>query len=127
MGLTAVLPALMEGIAQEVGVDMDDLKVILVGDETQLDVKPFQTLREQYHQVECRLNGSSGSSPQLRIRNSLLWNCMWKFDARRMSPSFNLSRLTISPCLLMSKPPKYALMETIQSISTSLAHLVHVR
>ena len=52
MDLTAVLPALMEGIAQEVGVELGELKVILVGDETQLDVKPFQTLREQYHQVE---------------------------------------------------------------------------
>ena len=52
MDLTAVLPALMEGIAQEVGVDMGDLKVILVGDETQVDVKPFQTLKEQYHQLQ---------------------------------------------------------------------------
>ena len=52
MDLTAVLPALMEGIAQEVGVDMNELKMVLVGDETQLDVKPFQILREQYHQVE---------------------------------------------------------------------------
>ena len=41
MDLTAVLPALMEGIAQEFGVDMNELKVVLVGDETQLDVKPF--------------------------------------------------------------------------------------
>ena len=40
MDLTAVLPALLEGIAQEVGVDVGDLKVILVGDETQLDVNP---------------------------------------------------------------------------------------
>ena len=52
MDLTAVLPALTEGIAQEAGVDMNDLKVILVGDETQLDVKPFQTLKEQYHQLQ---------------------------------------------------------------------------
>ena len=52
MDLTAVLPVLMEGIAPEVGVDMGDLKVILVGDETQLDVKPFQILKDQYHQVE---------------------------------------------------------------------------
>ena len=52
MDLTAILPALMEGIAQEVGVDMGDIKVILVGEETQLDVKPFQTLKEQYHMVE---------------------------------------------------------------------------
>ena len=42
----------MEGIAQEVGVDMNELKVVLVGDETQLDVKPFQVPREHYHQVE---------------------------------------------------------------------------
>ena len=52
MDLTAVVPALMEGIAQEVGVDMNELKVVLVGDETQLDVKPFQILKEQYHQIE---------------------------------------------------------------------------
>ena len=51
MDLTAVLPALVEGIAQEVGVDLGELKVILVGDETQLDAKPFQTLREQYHLI----------------------------------------------------------------------------
>ena len=51
MDLTAVLPALMEGIAQEVGVDMNELKVVLVGEETQLDFKPFQILKEQY-QVE---------------------------------------------------------------------------
>ena len=31
---------------------MGDVKVILVGDETQLDVKPFQILKEQYHQVQ---------------------------------------------------------------------------
>ena len=51
MDLTAVLPALMEGIAQEVGVDMNELKVVLVGDETQLDVKPFQILKEWHPQV----------------------------------------------------------------------------
>ena len=52
MDLTAVVPASMEGIAQEVGVEMGELKVILVGDETQIDVKPFQTLKEQFRQVE---------------------------------------------------------------------------
>ena len=75
MDLTAVVPALMEGIAQEVGVEMKEVKVILVGDETQIDVKPFQTLKEQYHQVEwdycihllkamrqARLHGLGGAS-----------------------------------------------------------------
>ena len=52
MDLTAVLPALMEGIAQEVGVDMNEFKVVLVGEETQLDAKSFQILKEHYHQVE---------------------------------------------------------------------------
>ena len=64
MGLTAVLPA------QEVGVDMGDLKVILVGDETQLDVKPFQTLKEQYHQIEWdykRLDQLHNPEPYLEI------------------------------------------------------------
>ena len=58
MDLTAVLPALMEGIAQEVGVDVNELKVVLAGDETQLDVKPFQILREQYHQNQESSNSS---------------------------------------------------------------------
>ena len=52
MDLTAVLPALMEGIAQEVGVDVNELKVVLAGDETQLDVKPFQVLLAKYPQIE---------------------------------------------------------------------------
>ena len=46
MDLTAVVPALMHGIAQEVGVEVNEQKVILVGDETQVDLKPFQTLKK---------------------------------------------------------------------------------
>ena len=38
----------MHGIAQEVGVDLNELKVILVGDEHQVDLKPFQTLQQQW-------------------------------------------------------------------------------
>ena len=45
MDLAAVVPALMRGIAQDVGVEVNELKVILVGDETQLDLKPLQTLK----------------------------------------------------------------------------------
>ena len=52
MDLTLVVPALTHGIAQEVGVEVNELKVILVGDETQVDWKPFHTLKEQYDQVE---------------------------------------------------------------------------
>ena len=51
MDLTAVVPALMEGIAQEVGVEVSELKVILVGDETQIDVKPVQTLKDSLRAV----------------------------------------------------------------------------
>ena len=43
MDLTALVQALMEGLAKEVGVAMSELKVILVGDETQPDLKPFQS------------------------------------------------------------------------------------
>ena len=39
MDLTAVVPALMHGIGQEVEVDVSELKVILVGGEDQLDLK----------------------------------------------------------------------------------------
>ena len=52
----------MEGIAQEVGVDMNELKVVLVGDGTQLDVKPLQLLKEQYHQVELGLQEARPAS-----------------------------------------------------------------
>ena len=52
MDLTAVVPDLMRGIAQEVGVDVSELKVILVGDEHQVDLKPFKTLQSQYDKVE---------------------------------------------------------------------------
>ena len=50
MHLTAVLPALMEGIAQEAGVDVNGLKVVLAGDETQLDVKPGEHPGDHNHQ-----------------------------------------------------------------------------
>ena len=47
MDLTAGVPALLQGIAQEVGVDVSELKIILVGEEHQLDLKTFQTLQAQ--------------------------------------------------------------------------------
>ena len=52
MDLTAVVPALMHGIAQEAGVGLNELKVILAGDEHQVGLKAFQTLQQQYDQVE---------------------------------------------------------------------------
>ena len=75
MDLTAVArqlaPALMYGIAQEVGVDVNELKVILVGDESQVDLKPFQTLRSQYDQVEwdyAMLDQHHNPEPYIEIR-----------------------------------------------------------
>ena len=47
-----MVPALMRGTAQEVGVDISELKVILVGDEGQFDLRPFLTLQAQYDNVE---------------------------------------------------------------------------
>ena len=41
MDLTAVVPALMQGIAQEVGVDFNELKAIVAGGEHQVNLKPF--------------------------------------------------------------------------------------
>ena len=71
MDLTAVVPALMEGIAQEVGVETIELKVIFVRDETLVDVKPFQTLKEQYHQVGWdykKLDQLHSPEPYIEIR-----------------------------------------------------------
>ena len=60
----------MEGIAQEVGVPLSELKVILVGDETQLDLKPFQILKERYDRVEWdykRLDQLHDPEPYIEI------------------------------------------------------------
>ena len=39
MDLTQVIPVLLSGIAQEVGVEPTELKLVLVGDEHQFDTK----------------------------------------------------------------------------------------
>ena len=52
MDLTTVLPALMQVVAQQASLDMNELKVVLVGDETHFDPKPFQQLYAQYDQVK---------------------------------------------------------------------------
>ena len=65
------VPALMHGIAQEVGVEVNEMKVILVGDETQVDLKPFQTLKEHYDQVEWdykKLDQHHNPEPYIEIR-----------------------------------------------------------
>ena len=74
--LTQVVPALMNGVAQEVGVDPEELKLILVGNDGQFDVKPFQQLMAHYEKVEwdfvpCEPHHKSrtvlGSPTQTRI------------------------------------------------------------
>ena len=67
-GLTAGLPALMEGIAQEARVDLSELKVILVGDETQLDVKPSRLSDSSI----TRLSGIISRLTSFIIRNLML-------------------------------------------------------
>ena len=61
MDLTDVLPALVEGIAQEVGVDMGELKIILAGDEAQLDVNLSRPSKSSI----TSLNGGSRNHPSL--------------------------------------------------------------
>ena len=63
-----------EGIAQEVGVDINELKVVLVGDETQLDVKPFQLLRGQYHQIEWDYEDFSDLASRANIHEASCGN-----------------------------------------------------
>ena len=60
----------MHWIAQEVGVD-NELKAILVGDEHQVDLKPFQTFQTQYDQVEWgykKLDQHHNPEPYIEIR-----------------------------------------------------------
>ena len=71
MDLTAAVSALTHGIAQEVRVDLNELKVILVGDEHQVNLKPFQSLQSQYDQVEWdykKLDQHHNSEPYIEIR-----------------------------------------------------------
>ena len=63
----------MQGIAQEMGVDVSELKVILIGYEhqDQVDLKPFQTLQSQYDKVEwdCEmLDPHHNPEPYIEIR-----------------------------------------------------------
>ena len=52
MDLTHVVPALMQGVAQEVGMELSELKLIVVGSENQFDPKPFQQLMAQDDKVD---------------------------------------------------------------------------
>ena len=117
MDLTAILPALMEGIAQEVGVGINDLKVILVGDETQLDVKPFQILKDQYHQVEWdykKLDQLHNPEPYVEI-------CL-KQDALLLQ-SYNTSQTQLA---FDVKGQNVGHQVIVQLSCISLAHMAHV-
>ena len=66
MDLMQVIPVLLSGIAQEVGLEPTELKLVLVADEGQYDPKPFQTLVETYDKLEwlgvCSLRSSAEPS-----------------------------------------------------------------
>ena len=71
MDLTSVVPVLMQGIPQEVGVEVSELKVIVVGNEGQFHFKPFQTLMAQYDKVEwdfAPFDQHHNPEPYLEIR-----------------------------------------------------------
>ena len=65
-----VVPALMHGVAQQVGVDLNEMMVILVGDEHQVEMSTFQTFQQQYNQVEWdyeKLNQHHNPEPYIEI------------------------------------------------------------
>ena len=81
MDLTVVLPALMEGLAQEVGVGMGDLKVILVGTRPSLMLNLSRLSASNI----TRLNVTTRSIDQLHNPEPYVEICL-KQDAPLLQP-----------------------------------------
>ena len=97
MDLTSVVSALMQGIANEVGVDLAEMKVILIGDEGQFDPKLFQTLMAQRNQVE--------------------WDFA-PFDQLHHNPEPYIEIRLKQARFAMSKDPRSSARESVQLTST---------
>ena len=46
-----VIPLLLDGIAQEMGLETKEFKIVLVANEVQIDPKRFQDLHQHYHDL----------------------------------------------------------------------------
>ena len=71
MDLTQVVPAWLSGIAQELGAEHGEFKLVLRGDEGQFDPKPIPTLMETYDKLECEFalcDPHYNTEPHLEIR-----------------------------------------------------------
>ena len=71
MDLAQVVPALLSGVAQELGVEPCEFKLVLVGDGGQFDRKPIQTLMETCDKLEWEFapcNPHDNPEPHLEIR-----------------------------------------------------------
>ena len=52
MDWASVVPALLDGIDQELGLEAKEVKFVLVANQHQIDPKPFQHIFQQYHDLE---------------------------------------------------------------------------
>ena len=52
MDLTQVIPAWLDGVAQELGMEKREFKLVLAGDPGQFGPKPVQQLMQDYNQIE---------------------------------------------------------------------------
>ena len=52
MDLTQVVPTLLEGISQELGLESKEFKILLVANQDQIDRKPFHRLVHQHEGLE---------------------------------------------------------------------------
>ena len=63
MHLTCIIPQLLEGISQELGVEAKDLKLVIVADRGQSDTKPLGAIAQAYEGLEWEVK------PMNQMRN----------------------------------------------------------
>ena len=55
MDLAQVVPKLLEGISQELGVEAKDFKLVVIANRNQIDSKPLQLIAQCYEGLEWEL------------------------------------------------------------------------
>ena len=76
MDLTQVIPALLDGAAQELGMEKREFKLVIAGNPGQFDPKPIQQLMQDDNQIEWEfVHCSPLDSPEprfeIRLKNDV--------------------------------------------------------
>ena len=65
MDLAQLIPQLLAGISQKIGVESKDLKLLVIANECDLDLKPIQQLALYVPELELEVKPSTIPSPTL--------------------------------------------------------------